>query len=491
MSATKKLLAIDLGAESGRGLVGSFDGRRLALDEVQRFPNGGVATLDTLHWDILRLHQEIVGVLRKSALEHGDLASVGICTWGVDFGLLGRDGVLLGNPRHYRDPHTEGALEEAYALVPKLEIYRRTGIQFMRINSLFQLAALKRARSPILEAAETFLMIADLLHYWLTGIKVVEYTNASTTQMLDPAARTWASDLVRRLGLPDRILGTVIQPGTVLGPLRPSVVRQTGLSPIPVVAPATHDTGSAVAAVPAQGDSWAFLSSGTWSLMGAEVREPITTDKALAYNFTNEGGVAGTIRLLKNIAGMWLLQECRRTWENDGIEYSYEKLMQLAGEAPAFASVIDPDDESFLLPPKMPQAIALYCRRTGQAEPATPGSIVRTALEGLALRYRWVLERLEELTGRKLAAIHVVGGGSRNTLLCQWTADACARPVIAGPVEATAIGNVLVQMIGLGLIRDLSQAREVVRESFEVRTFEPQEPTRWDEPYRRFVGLLG
>ena len=376
-------------------------------------------------------------------------------------------------------------LEEAFALVPKLEIYRRTGIQFMRINSLFQLLALKRARSPILDAAETFLMIADLLHYWLTGIKVVEYTNASTTQMLDPFARTWASDVVRQLGLPDRILGTVIQPGTVLGPLRPSVVRQTGLSPIPVVAPATHDTGAAVAAVPARGESWAFISSGTWSLMGTETRQPITDEKALAANFTNEGGVAGTTRLLKNIMGMWLLQECRRTWQSEGIDYSYEKLMELAGAAPAFTAVLDPDDESFLLPPKMPVAIADYCRRTSQAVPATPGSMVRTALESLALRYRWVLQRLEELTGRRMDAIHVVGGGSRNTLLCQWTADACGRPVVAGPVEATAIGNVLVQMIGLGLLGDLSQARAVVRESFEVRTFEPSESGRWEEPYRR------
>jgi rhamnulokinase len=282
----------------------------------------------------------------------------------------------------------------------------------------------------------------------------------------------------------------VIQPGTVLGPLRPQVVRQTGLAPISVVAPATHDTGSAVAAVPARGESWAFISSGTWSLMGTETREPITSEKALAYNFTNEGGVGGTVRLLKNIMGMWLLQECRRTWEAGGVELDYEKLMQLAAEAPAFASVIDPDDESFILPPRMPDAIADYCRRTGQTVPATPGSIVRTALEALALRYRWVLERLEELTGRRMDAIHVVGGGSRNTLLCQWTADSCGRPVIAGPIEATAIGNVLVQMIGLGLVGNLEQAREIVRESFEVRTYEPADPGRWDEPYRRFAGLL-
>lgn len=491
MTAIKKILAFDLGAESGRGLVGKFDGRRLTLDVVHRFANGGVPTLDQFHWDILRLHGEILAGMRKAAHEQGDLASVGIDTWGVDFGLLGRDGSLLGNPRHYRDPHTEGILEQAFAVVPRLEIYRRTGIQFMRFNSLYQLLALKRARAPQLDGAETFLMIADLLHYWLTGVKVVEYSNASTTQMLDPATRRWALDLVRSFDLPEKILGTIVAPGTVLGPLRAAVASQTGLPPLPVIAPATHDTGSAVAAVPARGTSWAYISSGTWSLMGAEIREPLTHARALEYNFTNEGGVGGTIRLLKNIMGLWLVQECRRTWENAGTAYTYEQLMHLAAEAAPFASVLNPDHESFVLPQRMPEAIADYCRRTGQSAPATPGATVRAALEALAYRYRWVLERLEELTGQRLDVIHVVGGGCQNTLLCQLTADACNRPVVAGPVEATAIGNVLVQMIGLGLIANLDEARAIVRESFETRTFTPQSPERWHEPYQRFCQAIG
>lgn len=490
MTTTKKILAFDLGAESGRALVGRFDGACLQLDVVHRFPNGGVPTLDSLHWDIYRLHQEILAGLRKAAAEHGELASLGIDTWGVDFGLLGHDGHLLGNPRHYRDAHTEGILDVAYKIIPKKDLYARTGIQFMRFNSLFQLLAMKRARSPILDAAQHFLMIPDLLHYWLTGMKVVEYSNASTTQMIDPVTRNWCSDLVRAMGVPDHILGTIVPPGTILGPLRAPIVRQSGLQAIPVIAPATHDTGSAVAAVPATGDSWAYISSGTWSLMGAEIRQPITTAKALEYNFTNEGGVAGTIRLLKNVMGLWLIQECRRTWENEGTSYTYEALMKMAEEAPAFGPIINPDDDSFIIPPHMPQAITSFCRKTGQTPPETPGAILRCALESLALRYRWVLEKLEELTGRSLNVIHVVGGGSQNVLLCQLTADACNRPVVAGPVEATAIGNVLVQALGLRLIGSLPEAREIVRQSFDVKTYLPREPERWHEAYQRFLKLI-
>lgn len=490
MTTTKKILAYDLGAESGRGLIGKFDGRRLSLDVVHRFPNGGVPTLDAFHWDILRLYQEILNGLRKAAAEHGEIACVGIDTWGVDFGLLGRGGVLLGNPRHHRDPHTEGIFETAFKIVPKAKIYERTGIQFLRFNSLFQLLAMKQAKSPLLEVAETMLLIPDLLHYWLTGMKVVEYTNASTTQMIDPVTRSWAGDLVSAFGLSDKLLGTIVQPGTVLGPLRTQIASQTGLHPIPVIAPATHDTGSAVAAAPAKGDSWAYISSGTWSLMGAEVRTPVTHAKALEYNFTNEGGVDGTIRLLKNIMGLWLIQECRRTWENEGTSYTYEALMRMAEEAPAFGPIINPDDDSFMLPPHMPRAIVDYCRKTGQAAPTTPGGIVRCALESLALRYRWVLEKLEELTGKRLDVIHIVGGGSQNVLLCQLTADACNRQVVAGPVEATAIGNVLVQAIGLRLINNLAEAREVVRESFETRDFTPREATNWNEAYNRFSAML-
>src|SRR2546423_9351624 len=311
MAASKKILAFDLGAESGRGLLGLFDGRKLALEVLHRFPNGPVQTLDTMHWDVLRLYGEMLAAMRKAA-EHGDIASVGVDTWGVDFALLGRDGRLLGNPRHYRDPHTENILDEAFRRVPRLEVFRRTGIQFMRCNTLFQLLALQRDRSPLLDVAETMLFMPDLFHYWFTGIKVNEYTDASTSQMLDPFERTWARELIASFGLPERILGALVQPGTVLGPLRPAVAQATGLPPIPVIAPATHDTAAAVAAVPAQGRSWAYISSGTWSLMGVEIPGPLVNDQTLAINFTNEGGVAGTIRLLKNIMGLGLVQESLR-----------------------------------------------------------------------------------------------------------------------------------------------------------------------------------
>jgi rhamnulokinase len=490
MAATTKILAFDLGAESGRGLVGAFDGERLGLDVVHRFANGAVQTLDTLHWDVLRLWSEMLAGLRKAGAEHRDLASVGIDTWGVDFALLGRGGALLGNPRHYRDPHTEGTMEAAFELVPRAEIFRQTGIQFMRFNSLFQLLALKRDRSPLLDAAETMLFIPDLFHYWLTGIKANEYTDASTSQLIDAHTRGWSIDLVRRFGFPDRILGTLVPPGTVLGPLRPSVATQVGVAGVPVIAPATHDTAAAVAAVPASGDSWAYISSGTWSLMGVETRQPLTDDRALRVNFTNEGGVGGTIRLLKNIMGLWLVQECRRAWQHAGKDYSYEELMRRAESARPFLSVVDPDDATFLLPASMPAAIADCCRKTRQEVPEEPGAVVRCALEALALRYRYVLERLEELVGKRLGAIHVVGGGSQNTLLCQLTADACNRPVVAGPVEATAIGNVLVQMIGLRMIGSLAEGRAIVRRSFDVKTYEPVQPDRWLAPYERFLSLI-
>jgi rhamnulokinase len=489
MTATRDLLAIDLGAESGRGVLGRFDGSTIALDVVHRFPNGPVPTLDTLHWDVLRLHAEILNALRACA-GRGDLASVGVDTWGVDFALLGRGGTLLGNPRHYRDPHTEGVMEQAFRTVPRAEIYRRTGLQFMRFNSLYQLIALKNAGSPLLDVAETLLFIPDLFHYFLTGIKANEFTDASTSQMLDPVTRQWAYDVVQAFGLPARMLGSIVQPGTVLGPLRAAVAADTGVTPVPVVAPATHDTGSAVAAVPARGESWAYLSSGTWSLLGAELPQPLVTDAALAANFTNEGGVAGTTRLLKNIAGLWLVQECRRAFEKAGHAYTYDELVKLAGAAPPFASLVDPDDSSFMLPPSMPQAVAEFCRKTGQPVPGEPGAVVRCCLESLALKYRWVLTRLEEVTGRRYDVLHVVGGGSKNALLCQMTADAIARPVLAGPVEATALGNVLVQALGLGLLGSLADAREVVRRSVEVVTYEPREPGRWEEPWGRFANLV-
>jgi rhamnulokinase len=360
----------------------------------------------------------------------------------------------------------------------------------MRFNTLFQLLALQRDRSPLLDLADSLLMMPDLFHFFLTGVKANEFTDASTTQMYDPTGKGWAYRLVRAFELPTQILGTVVPPGTVLGPLRASVASDTGLGAVPVIAPASHDTGSAVAAVPARGDSWAYISSGTWSLMGVELERPLINDKALRYNFTNEGGIGGTIRFLKNIMGLWLVQECRRAWERGGQTYSYADLARLAGESPPFVSLVDPDDSSFILPANMPAALADFCRRTGQPVPAEPGAAVRCALESLALRYRWVLERLEELLGRRLDTIHVVGGGGQNALLCQFTADACNRQVLAGPVEATAMGNVLVQAIGLGLLNSLADAREVVRRSSEVRAYDPKTPESWQEPYARFLNCL-
>lgn len=486
-----KILGLDLGAESGRALIGAFDGERISLDVVHRFANGGVDTLGRLHWDILRLYGEMLAGLRKAGAEHGPLASIGVDTWGVDFGLLAGDGSLLGNPRHYRDPHTETIMDAAFARVPRQEIFRQTGIQFMRFNTLFQLLALQRDRSPLLEMAESMLLIPDLLHYWFTGERANEYTNASTSQMIDAGKRTWAVDLLRAFGLPERILGTLVQPGTKLGSLHGRVAAETGVpATTPVIVPATHDTAAAVVACPARGDAWAYISSGTWSLMGTETRTPLTDERALAVNFTNEGGVDGTIRLLKNIMGLWLVQECRRAWEKAGKSYSYEELMRLAESAPAFMSLVNPDEAGFILPPSMPEALAAFCTRTGQPAPRDAGAVVRCALESLALRYRWVLARLEELVGKRLDVIHIVGGGCQNTLLCQFAADACDRPVVAGPVEATALGNVLMQAVGLKLLGSLDDARAVVRRSFDVRTYEPRHSDRWQEPYQRFLKLI-
>jgi rhamnulokinase len=485
----KNLLAFDLGAESGRGILGHFDGQQLTLEVIHRFPNGPVRVADHLYWDVLRLYGEMKETLRLCA-GRGSLDSVGIDTWGVDFGLLGQGDVLLGNPRHYRDPHTEGVMEAAFQRVPAAEVFRQTGIQFMRFNTLFQLLALQRESSPILEHARSFLMMPDLFHFWLCGTKANEFTNASTTQCLDPHARQWATPLLQQLGLRSDLFGTIVPPGTRLGELRPAVQQEMGVGPVPVIAPATHDTGAAVAAVPAEGENWCYLSSGTWSLMGVELSQPCINEEVRAANFTNEGGYGGTTRFLKNIMGLWLVQECRRAWEQQGQKYSYDDLTRLAAEASPFQTLINPDDAAFLLPAHMPAAIAAYAVQTKQPAPATPGAFIRCCLESLALRYRWVVEKLEELTGKQIAVIHILGGGSQNRLLNQMTADACGRLVLAGPVEATALGNLATQAIGLGLLSSLAEARQLIRRSFPLERFEPNREGRWEAAYQRFTKFL-
>ena len=489
MGTAQQFLAFDLGAESGRGVLGQFDGERLTLEELHRFANGGVRVLDSLHWDVLRLWNEMKVALSICAPKSTNLAGIGIDTWGVDFALLGSDDVLLGFPHHYRDSRTDGMLEEAFRRLPQATLFERSGCQFLQINTLYQLLSMVVYKSSLLDVAETFLMIPDLFNFWLTGQKACEFTDATTTQFYDPRRNSWSKEICTALSLPSQILPEVVQPGTQLGTLLPSVAAETGLPEIPVIAPACHDTGSAVAAVPAQKDNWAYISSGTWSLMGIEVPEPIITDQALALNFTNEGGVENTFRFLKNIMGLWLVQECRRTWAQAGDEMSYDQITQLAERAKPFTALIDPDDDTFLPPGDMPSRIVDYCNHTGQTAPSDAGEILRCALESLALKYRWVLEKLEVVRGSAMEVIHIVGGGAQNRTLCQFTADATRMPVLAGPVEATAIGNIAVQAIACGLIGSISEAREVVRRSFDLITYEPQSSTGWDEAYERFLKI--
>ncbi len=490
MAYFKNLLAFDYGAESGRAILGKYDGNKILLDIVHRFPNRPISILGNFHWDILDLYREMIEGIRIASASSQYIDSIGVDTWGVDFALLGKDGNLLGNPRHYRDQHTENIFDLAFQKMPKATLYSHTGTQFMRFNSLFQLLAMQRDQSSILESARHLLFMPDLFNYFLTGIKVNEYSNASTSQMIDPVKRNYSAEVIKAFGLPTGLMGTLVQPGTLLGPLRQQIVTDTGVNAAPVIAPATHDTASAVAAVPASGSSWAYISSGTWSLMGIETLKPQVSEKALAFNFTNEGGVKGTTRLLKNIMGLWLVQECRRSWLRGGKDFGYEELTHLASTSTPFLSLIQPDDDSFILPSDMPKAITNFCSKTSQKTPDSPGAFIRCTLESLALKYRWVLERLEELSEQRIETIHIVGGGCQNSLLCQFTADACNRPVVAGPVEATALGNVLLQAMGLGLIGSLSEAREVVKRSFPLQVFLPEKPEAWLEPYARMLKFL-
>ncbi len=481
-AVTAHFLAFDLGAESGRAMVGSLDGGVLALREVHRFANDPIRRNGSLRWDIVRLWEEIRRGLEIAG--ENRLQSVGVDCWGVDYALLDAVGELLEQPYHYRDRRTEGAMESVFERVPRERIYAATGIQFLSINTIYQLAAACRHTPEVIDAARSLATIPDVLNYWLSGKLVSEYTIATTTQMVDARTRTWAIDLLNEIGLPSRLLQPIVEAGTVIGALRPTA-SMTGAG-IPIVAPACHDTGSAVASVNASAPV-AFLSSGTWSLLGTEVREPVITSRALALNFTNEGGVYGTTRLLKNIAGLWLLQSCRRQWQSRGEVFSYETLIAAAtDDRRAFRALIDPDDPRFVNPEDMPVAINEYCRQTGQPQPDGPASFTRAILESLAFKYRAVLESLEELIGHRFEEIRIIGGGARNRLLSQWTADATGRSVTAGPVEATALGNVAVQMIATGAVGSLVDARAVIDRSFPVERFEPLDADRWDAEYKRF-----
>lgn len=492
---TQVYLAVDLGASSGRVVAGEFSGDRLTLEEMNRFENGGVLANGRLYWDLLSQWGHIKDGLRGACTKFGErVVSVGVDTWGVDFGLLDANGELLGNPLHYRDRHTEGMLEVAFDVVGRDEIFAQTGLQFMHINTLYQLLALKRQQSRILEAAESLLMMPDLFHWLLSGEKSNEYTDATTTQFFNPQKNEWATDLLNRFELPTSLLGPVSSPGTRLGAIQGSVASEIGAKDVQVVLPGAHDTASAVMAVPATSKAgerpdWCYISSGTWSLMGIEVPAPVVNEKCRELNFTNEGGVGGTIRLLKNIAGLWLVQQCRATWQRQGRQYDWNQLTQAARDAAPLVSLVDPDDVRFVAPESMPEALASFCRETSQPIPETDGAMIRCALESLAMRYRMVLGWLEQLNDGRLETIHVVGGGTQNELLCQMTADACNRRVVTGPIEATAIGNVMMQAVSQGAVSSISEAREVIRNSFPMKEFVPSNPAPWDEAYERYVRL--
>ncbi len=483
---SRKFLAIDLGAESGRAFVGILESGRISIEEIHRFPNVPVAVSGHAHWDVYELFEQVKKSL-KLAVEkgHGDIVSVGVDTWGVDFGLAKPDGTPMDMPFTYRDSRTNGMTEKVFTKIPRSELYSKTGIQMMQINSVFQLYSMKEDSVESLDEADKLLFTPDIFNYFLTGQKVSEYTIASTSQLLNASTSRFDQGIFAALGLPIRLMCPIVMPGTVVGRVIPEVASAAGLKDVDVVAVGSHDTASAVAAVPATGNNWAFLSSGTWSLIGVETDKPIINDKSLMNNFTNEGGVGGTITFLQNISGLWLLQELRRVWRERGEEYSYDELVSMARDAGEFKCILDPSDDSFLNPPDMEAAIIGFCGKRNQQPPLNKGEFVKTVFESLALKYRSAIRTLGDITGRKIEKLHIVGGGARNEMLNQFTADAAGIPVVAGPVEATVLGNIMVQAIAKGGIDSLERGREIIRRSFQVKEYLPNDSRKWDEASER------
>lgn len=484
-------VAVDVGAESGRVVVGEIRRNRIECQEVHTFPTGAVRLPDGLYWDVLRIFEEIKSGLKAAQQAHGRrLTSVSVDTWGIDFALLDRDGALVANPHCYRDQRAAGMMEEVIGLCGKWEVFEQSGgIQFLPMNTLYQLYSMVRHESPLLAAADTLLMMPDLFHYWLTGEKAVEYTNATTTQFYDATRGAWSSALLERLGIGTRLLPEVISSGTVLGDLRRGIAGEVGLAGVKVIAGATHDTAAAAVAIPFEDDG-CWISSGTWSLVGSYSERPFVSKEAMSWNISSYGGFGGTFVPWRNVMGLWLIQECRRAWSRHGEVLPYGAIAEMAEAAPAFVAVIDPDNAAFLAPDNMPAAIQKYCQDTGQRVPESNAEIARTALEGLALRYRWTINGLGSLRGRGFTAVHVVGGGSRNATLCQFTADATGLPVVAGPVEATAMGNVAIQAVSMGAVDGIARIRELVRGSVQTTRYEPNGGAGWDEPYDRFLRLV-
>ena len=487
MEKTTNFFAVDLGATSGRTILGSIEDGRLKQREITRFPNTIIELGGHFYWDLYALYNEIVKGLKACADEGIELTSIGIDTWGVDFACFGKDGGILRNPYSYRDPHTEGSMEEYFKLIPKEKVYEKTGIQFMNFNSLFQLATMRRNNDSALEAADKILFIPDALMYMLTGEAVCEYTILSTSQMLDPRTKKIDSELIDVIGLKESQFGRYVNPSDQVGTLTPEVQKLTGLGPVPVVAVAGHDTGAAVAAVPAQNPNFAYLSCGTWSLLGIETQEAIINEKSFEYNFTNEGGIEGTTRFLKNICGMWLLERCRKEWTD--APSNVNQINEDAMTAEPFRSFINPDDPRFANPDSMVKAIQGYCKETNQPIPETYQQIARCIFESLALRYRQVLDYLRELAPFPIEKLHVIGGGTYNRNLMQMTANSIGIPVLTGPVEGTAIGNIMLQAKASGMVSDMFQMRKIIADSIELKTYLPSDTQTWDQAYQRFIKL--
>ncbi len=485
----KSFLAFDLGATSGRSILGTLENGRLQMKELTRFPNQMLQIGNHFHWNIYSLFEHFKAALAAVKQEGVEISSIGIDTWGVDFALIAKDGTILGAPYAYRDPHTQGMPEKYFDIVSREKVYGLTGIQVMNFNSLYQLFALKQNDSSLLEAATEMLFMPDALSYLLTGNKVVEYTIASTSQILNPKTKQFESQLLEAAGVSPTILGPIVMPGHVIGTLTDDLAEESELGKIPVIAVAGHDTGCAVAAVPAENENFAYLSSGTWSLMGIEVKDAIINDETFALNFTNEGGIEGTTRFLKNITGMWLLEQCLKEWKKEGISYEYEKLVKMAESAPAFQSLIDPDHASFANPLCMTKAITEYCVATNQPAPSCHAEFVRCIFESLSLKYKYVLGKIKGLAPFPIEKLHVIGGGSKNPLLNQWTANALGIPVVAGPSEATAIGNIMIQAKAAACVDSHAEMRRIIRESVHLEEFFPENNSEWEAAFQKYLGV--
>ncbi len=490
MNKGKNYIAVDLGAESGRVILGRLESDNVKLNEIYRFENGPREVEGSLRWDFKRLFSEIkTGIKKAVEKAGGDVQSIAVDSWGVDFGLLDENGELIEDPYHYRDSRTDDMMDKAFNLMPKRELYENSGIQFMQLNTIYQLLSMRLSGSEALKNAKRLIFMADLVAYHLSGEDYNEYTLSSTSQLLNMKTGRWSDEIFDKLKLPKEIFSDTIEAGTVAGILKPELQQEFGCGEIKVVAAASHDTASAVAAVPAESENWAYLSSGTWSLMGVELKEPVINDESFEYEFTNEGGVCGTIRFLKNIIGLWILQECRRQWQAEGVDLSYDEITEMADKAEPFKAVINPDHGEFLSPGDMPEKINRYLESTGQEKNIDKGQMARVILESLALKYNVTIKSIEDIIGKKLDVLHMVGGGIKNELLCQFTADAIGKRVATGPVEATAVGNIMMQAMASGQVKSLSELRKIVSSSVEPVEYKPENPEQWAKQIEKFKEL--